>query len=79
MNSKKEIYEAAEKMLKEVKQGMKLRLVGVRCTNLISQEAFKKNSLENYLIKTVVKKEPQRTVASKPSQIAPSVKRGAEK
>lgn len=63
VKNKKEILEAVEKMLKEVKEG-KLRLLGVRCTNLIAEETFRKNSLENFLIRTVAKKEQRKeTVA----------------
>lgn len=50
-NKKKDLWDVVEKVIKEIKYGTKLRLLGVRCTNLMSEEDFKKNTLEAYFKK----------------------------
>lgn len=37
-NKKKDIWDIVEKVSKDIKYGTKLRLLGVRCTNLIPEE-----------------------------------------
>ena len=54
VSEKKELLDIVTKLLnKEVKYGTKLRLLGVRCTNLLGVDENKKNTLHAYFSKTM--------------------------